>query len=46
MMLESLADLDVVTLALLATVATYLLTGVGTLPVLFCRSAPRRSWTR
>jgi ZIP family zinc transporter len=36
-----MADFDVVTLALLATVATYLLTAVGTLPVLFFRSAPR-----
>lgn len=28
--------------ALVATVGTYLLTAIGTLPVLFCRSAPRR----
>jgi hypothetical protein len=41
-MLESLAAFNVVTQALVATTATYLLTAVGTLPVLFFRSAPRR----
>jgi zinc transporter, ZIP family len=40
-MLESLAAFHVVTQALVATTATYLLTAVGTLPVLFFRSAPR-----
>lgn len=28
--------------ALIATIGTYLLTAIGTLPVFFCRSAPRR----
>lgn len=41
-MVESLAAFNVVTQALVATIATYLLTAVGTLPVLFFRSAPRR----
>jgi ZIP family zinc transporter len=41
-MLESFAAFNVVTQALVATTATYLLTAVGTLPVLFFRSAPRR----
>jgi ZIP family zinc transporter len=41
-MLESLSAVGVVTQALVATTATYLLTVVGTLPVLFFRSAPRR----
>ena len=41
-MLESFADFNVVTQALVATIATQLLTAVGTLPVLFLRSAPRR----
>jgi ZIP family zinc transporter len=39
---EALAASSVVTQALVATVSTYLLTAVGTLPVLFFRSAPRR----
>jgi zinc transporter, ZIP family len=39
--LESLAAANVVTLALIATIGTYLLTVIGTLPVLFFRSAPR-----
>jgi ZIP family zinc transporter len=41
-MLESFAGFNVVTQALVATIGTYLLTAVGTLPVLFFRSAPRR----
>jgi ZIP family zinc transporter len=41
-MVESFAALNVVTQALVATTVTYLLTAVGTLPVLFFRSAPRR----
>ena len=41
-MLESLSAFNVVTQALVATTATYLLTAVGTLPVLFFKSAPRR----
>jgi ZIP family zinc transporter len=41
-MLDWLARFDVITQAVLATTATYLLTAVGTLPVLFFRSAPRR----
>jgi ZIP family zinc transporter len=41
-MLESLAGSSVVTQAFLATTATYLLTAIGTLPVLFFRTAPRR----
>jgi ZIP family zinc transporter len=41
MMPESFAAFHVVTQALIATTATYLLTAVGTLPVLFFRSAPR-----
>ena len=41
-MLESLAGSNAVAQALIATTATYLLTAVGTLPVLFFRSAPRR----
>ena len=41
-MLESLSAFNVVTQALVATTATYLLTVVGTLPVLFFKSAPRR----
>ena len=41
-MVESSAAFNVVTQALVATTATYLLTAVGTLPVLFFRSAPRR----
>jgi hypothetical protein len=36
------ATADVVTQAFLATAATYLLTAIGTLPVLFFHSAPRR----
>jgi ZIP family zinc transporter len=41
-MLEWLASSNAITQALIATTATYLLTAVGTLPVLFFRSAPRR----
>jgi ZIP family zinc transporter len=41
-MLEYVAGLSPVTQALVATTGTYLLTAVGTLPVLFFRSAPRR----
>ena len=41
-MLESFAALDPVVQALVATTFTYLLTAVGTLPVFFFRSAPRR----
>ena len=41
-MLESFASSNAITQALIATTATYLLTAVGTLPVLFFRSAPRR----
>jgi ZIP family zinc transporter len=40
-MLEFLAGYSPTTQALIATTATYLLTVVGTLPVLFFRSAPR-----
>jgi ZIP family zinc transporter len=41
-MLESLSSAGVVTQALVATTGTYLLTAIGTLPVFFFRSAPRR----
>lgn len=41
-MLESFAALNPVVQALVATTFTYLLTAVGTLPVFFFRSAPRR----
>src|SRR5687767_8329769 len=41
-MLEWLAGFSPVTQALIATTFTYLLTAVGTLPVLFFKSAPRR----
>jgi zinc transporter, ZIP family len=41
-MLESLATSNAIAQALVATTATYVLTAVGTLPVLFFRSAPRR----
>jgi len=41
-MLDTLRGLDPVTLAFIATLGTYLLTALGTLPVLFFRSAPRR----
>jgi zinc transporter, ZIP family len=41
-MLAWLAASSTVTQALVATMGTYLLTAVGTLPVLFFRSAPRR----
>ena len=40
-MLQWLATSNAVTQAVVATTATYLLTAVGTLPVLFFRSAPR-----
>jgi ZIP family zinc transporter len=40
-MLDTLRSYDVITLAFLATLGTYLLTAVGTLPVLFFKSAPR-----
>jgi ZIP family zinc transporter len=41
LMIELLAGSNVVTQALVATLGTYLLTVVGTLPVFFFRSAPR-----
>lgn len=41
-MLELLRTLSPVTQALVATVGTYLLTAIGTLPVLFFQSVPRR----
>jgi len=41
-MLEWFADAGPVLQALIAATGTYLLTAVGTLPVLFFRSAPRR----
>jgi ZIP family zinc transporter len=41
-MLESFQTAGPITQALLATIGTYLLTAIGTLPVLFFRSAPRR----
>jgi ZIP family zinc transporter len=41
-MLDVLRDLSPVWLALIATIGTYLLTVLGTLPVLFFRSIPRR----
>lgn len=41
-MLESFAAAGPILQALLATIGTYLLTAIGTLPVLFFRSAPRR----
>ena len=41
-MLEFLRALSPVSQALVATIGTYLLTAVGTLPVLFFRSIPRR----
>lgn len=41
MMLQWLSDADPVFQALVATIGTYALTAVGTLPVLFFRSAPR-----
>jgi ZIP family zinc transporter len=41
-MLEFLRDLSPVSQALVATIGTYLLTALGTLPVLFFRSVPRR----
>lgn len=41
-MLESFAALNPVVQALVATTFTYLLTAVGTLPVFFFRTAPRR----
>jgi ZIP family zinc transporter len=41
-MLESLETAGPITQALIATIGTYLLTAIGTLPVLFVRSAPRR----
>ena len=40
--MESFATLGPVLQAFIATVGTYLLTAIGTLPVLFFRSAPRR----
>jgi ZIP family zinc transporter len=39
--LDSIAAANVVALALIATTGTYLLTALGTVPVLFFRSAPR-----
>lgn len=41
-LLESLLPEGVVARALVATLGTYLLTAIGTLPVLFLRSVPRR----
>ena len=41
-MLESLQTSGPIAQAFVATVGTYLLTAIGTLPVLFVRSAPRR----
>jgi ZIP family zinc transporter len=41
-MLESLQTSGPIVQALVATIGTYLLTAIGTLPVLFVRSAPRR----
>ena len=41
-MLESFHGLGPVLQALVATIGTYLLTAIGTVPVLFVRSAPRR----
>jgi ZIP family zinc transporter len=41
-MLDSLADASPVLQAFVATTGTYVLTAIGTLPVLFFRSAPRR----
>lgn len=40
--MSALEELGPVQLAFLATVGTYLLTAIGTLPVLFFRAAPRR----
>lgn len=40
--MDALANLGPIGLALLATLGTYLLTAIGTLPVLLFRSAPRR----
>lgn len=40
--MSALEELGPVPLAFLATVGTYLLTAIGTLPVLFFRAAPRR----
>ena len=42
-MLESLRTASPILQALVATMGTYLLTAIGTLPVLFMRSAPRRA---
>lgn len=41
-MMDAFASLSPIAQALIATVGTYLLTAIGTLPVLFFRSAPRR----
>ena len=41
-MLELFREFGPIPQALIATIGTYLLTAIGTLPVLFCRSAPRR----
>jgi len=41
-MLDALRGLSPVSQALVATTGTYLLTAIGTLPVFFFRSAPRR----
>jgi ZIP family zinc transporter len=41
-MLESLETSGPIVQAFVATIGTYLLTAIGTLPVLFVRSAPRR----
>jgi ZIP family zinc transporter len=42
-MMESLRESGPVVQALLATIGTYLLTAIGTIPVLFFRSVPRRA---
>ena len=41
-MIDFLRDIGPVGQAFVATVGTYLLTAIGTLPVLFFRTAPRR----
>jgi ZIP family zinc transporter len=40
--MDLLRDIGPVGMAFVATVGTYLLTAIGTLPVLFCQTAPRR----
>jgi ZIP family zinc transporter len=41
-MLDAFRDAGPIAQALIATIGTYLLTAIGTLPVLFFKSAPRR----